>query len=241
MKRALLLLLLTACATAQDTRRSGREDMSAATRAMQADDSQNPAFLWVQQGQALFAAQCARCHSAASLRDKVLSYPTWDPDQRRPITLQARIRQCRVTHVQRPAWPPEHEEAVAVETFLAHQSRGQPVPVVRDARLRPAVQSGQRLWQQRMGQLDLSCAQCHDQSAGQRLAGSTIPQGHPTGYPIYRLEWQGMGSLERRIRGCMNGVRAEPFAYGSEELAALALYMKQRAAGMPIETPAVRP
>lgn len=241
MKRALLLLLLTACATAQDTRRSGREDMSAATRAMQADDSQNPAFLWVQQGQALFAAQCARCHSAASLRDKVSSYPAWDPDQRRPITLQARIKQCRVVHLRQPAWPPEHEEALAVETFLAHQTRGEPLPAVRDARLQPFVQSGERLWQQRMGQLDLSCAQCHDQSAGRRLAGSTIPQGHPTGYPIYRLEWQGMGSLERRIRGCMNGVRAEPFAYGSEALAALALYMKQRAAGLPIETPAVRP
>ena len=37
--------------------------------------------------------------------------------------------------------------------------------------------------------------------AGQKLAAVTIPQGHPTGYPIYRLEWQTLGSLKRRLRG----------------------------------------
>jgi sulfur-oxidizing protein SoxA len=68
-----------------------------------------------------------------------------------------------------------------------------------------------------------------------------IPQGHPTGYPIYRLEWQGMGSLQRRLRGCLTGVRAEPFAADSDEFTALELFLMQRAAGLPVETPAVRP
>ena len=68
-----------------------------------------------------------------------------------------------------------------------------------------------------------------------------IPQAHPTGYPLYRLEWQGMGTLQRRLRNCMSGVRAEPFALGSSELVALELYLLGRAAGMPLETPAIRP
>jgi sulfur-oxidizing protein SoxA len=92
-----------------------------------------------------------------------------------------------------------------------------------------------------VGQLDFSCAQCHDDNAGRRLASSLIPQAHPTGYPIYRLEWQGMGSLQRRFRNCMSGVRAEPYAYGSGEFTALELFLKQRAAGMVVESPAVRP
>jgi sulfur-oxidizing protein SoxA len=92
-----------------------------------------------------------------------------------------------------------------------------------------------------MGQLDFSCAQCHDEHAGQRLAGSTNPQAHPTGYPLYRLEWQTLGSLQRRLRGCMSGVRAEPYAYGAEELVELELYLARRAVGMRIEAPAVRP
>ena len=68
-----------------------------------------------------------------------------------------------------------------------------------------------------------------------------IPQGHPTGYPIYRLEWQALGSLQRRLRGCVVGVRAEPWAAGAPEWLALEAFLAQRAAGMPVETPAVRP
>ncbi len=50
-----------------------------------------------------------------------------------------------------------------------------------------------------------------------------------------------MGSLTRRLRNCMAGVRAEPFAAGAPEWVELELYLAQRARGMPIETPAVRP
>ena len=51
-----------------------------------------------------------------------------------------------------------------------------------------------------------------------RLGGSPITQGHPTGYPIYRLEWQSLGSLQRRLRNCLAGVRAEAPPYGAPEL-----------------------
>jgi len=50
-----------------------------------------------------------------------------------------------------------------------------------------------------------------------------------------------MGSLQRRLRGCMSGVRAEPFAYGAPELVELELYLDRRAAGMLIDAPGVRP
>lgn len=94
---------------------------------------------------------------------------------------------------------------------------------------------------QRIGQLNLACAQCHDERWGQRLGSSVIPQAHPIGYPIYRLEWQGPGSLQRRLRSCMNGVRAELYAYGAQELVELELYLASRDRGMAVETPAVRP
>jgi sulfur-oxidizing protein SoxA len=73
------------------------------------------------------------------------------------------------------------------------------------------------------------------------LAGAVIPQGHPNGYPEYRLEWQTMGSLNRRLRTCMVGVRAEPFPPDSLEMAELALFLAVRANRLKVETPAVRP
>ncbi|MEI7447490.1 MAG: sulfur oxidation c-type cytochrome SoxA, partial [Burkholderiales bacterium] len=100
---------------------------------------------------------------------------------------------------------------------------------------------GRRLFERRIGQLDLSCADCHDARCGLKLGGSTIPQGHANGYPLYRLEWQAIGSLQRRLRGCLAGVRAEPWPADAPEWTELELYLARRGAGLPVETPAVRP
>ena len=222
-------------------RRSGFVDMSPALQAMQRDDTQNPAWLWLKDGEERFAADCTRCHASSQLRDVATRYPAFDAALGKPVTLATRINLCRTRYLQRQALAAESDELIGLETYLGWLGRGLPIAPPRDPRLEPARAAGSRLYQTRFGQLDFSCAQCHDDNAGRRLAGSTIPQAHPVGYPTYRLEWQGMGSLQRRLRGCMSAVRAEPFGYGSDELTALELYLAQRAAGLPIETPAVRP
>ena len=116
-----------------------------------------------------------------------------------------------------------------------------PITVERSASNAEQLEAGERLFHQRLGQLNLSCAQCHAERSGQKLAGNLIPQAHPTAYPIYRLEWQSVGSLERRLRNCLTGVRAEPYAFGSKELLSLELFLAWRARGMPLESPGVRP
>ena len=234
-----LLWCVVTLASAQ--RLSGFDFMSPATQALQQDDAQNPAFLWVQDGRQRFEANCVRCHSAASLSGVAARYPAWDAALGKPVTLSARINQCRVRHVKAGPLAPETDALLSLEAFVALQSRAQSIQPPVDDRLTAARQHGARLYAQRFGQLDFSCAQCHDSLAGRRLAGSTIPQGHPTGYPLYRLEWQALGSLQRRLRHCMSGVRAEPFVYGSDEMTALELFLMQRAAGMRLESPAVRP
>lgn len=242
---ALLLPALMAAATPADmrpdTRRSGYDDMSAATQALQRDDTQNPAWLWVADGERRFTADCSTCHAADSMRGVAARYPVWDRLLGKPVTLGQRINLCRQRHLKAEPWQPESDELLGLQSYVALQSRGLPIKPDDDARLAPWRAKGAALFQRRMGQLDFSCSQCHDQHAGGRLAAAVIPQAHPTGYPIYRLEWQGMGSLQRRLRNCMVGVRAEPYAAGSDEYTALELYLMQRAAGMKLETPAVRP
>jgi sulfur-oxidizing protein SoxA len=244
-----LLLLGCAAPSATDTRRSGFEDMGASTQAMQRDDAQNPAMLWVQQGEQLWHASasssvrsCASCHGdTTAMRGVAARYPAWDATLGRPVDLAMRINLCRQRHQQQAPLPPEHEELLALEAFVAQQSRGMPIRPADDARLAPFLARGETWYRTRMGQLDLSCAQCHEERAGGHLAAALIPQGHATGYPIYRLEWQSMGSLGRRLRGCMSGVRAEPFAYGSVEMTELELHLARRAMGMTWEGTAVRP
>jgi sulfur-oxidizing protein SoxA len=250
--RALVALgvLLVAAASAQPTRRSGFEDMAPAIQAMQQDDAANPAMLWVAEGEALWTARagasgrsCADCHGDArmSMRAVAARYPAFDAASGGPVDLAGRILHCRTRQQGENPWPRESEPLLALSAFVSRQSRGLPIAPPEDARLAPFTAEGRSLFEQRRGQLDLSCAQCHEANAGRRLAGSVIPQAHPTGYPIYRLEWQAMGSLQRRLRNCMVGVRSEPFPFGAAEYIALELFLMRRAAGMPLETPGVRP
>jgi sulfur-oxidizing protein SoxA len=233
-----------------DARRSGFEFLGPATQAMQRDDRENPGMLWVRDGEALWSRKagksdrsCADCHGAASanMRGVAARYPAFDAQLQHPVNLAQRINLCRQRQQQAEPLRAESQELLGLESFVAHQSRGLPIAPPTDPRLAPFRERGRELYRQRMGQLDLACAQCHDNNAGKRLGSSVIPQGHPTGYPIYRLEWQGLGSLHRRLRGCLTGVRAEPFPPGAPELVELELHLAARAAGMPIETPAVRP
>lgn len=250
MKRWAVAAAALALAASADDRRSGFDFMTPATQALQRDDALNPAMLWVGGGQAAWAQKagradkaCADCHGAAaqSMRGVAARHPAFDAVSQAPITLSGRINACRVRHQQAAPLALESEALLGLEAHVAMASRGLPIAPDADARLAPFAQAGARLYTQRMGQLDLSCAECHDALAGRRLGGSTIPQGHPTGYPIYRLEWQGLGSLQRRLRNCLSGVRAEVLPFGHADLVALELHLMRRAAGMVIESPAVRP
>ena len=244
----MLCALLSLAATAQ--RMSGSAFMGPSTQAMQHDDSVNPAMLWVKEGETAWrrgdegnGKSCASCHGEAesAMRGVAARYPAFDAQAGRPINLGQRINQCRVRRQSAAALPAESDALLGLESYVALQSRGMPAAAPDDARLQPYTERGQARWQQRMGQLNLSCAQCHDQHWGKRLGSSVIPQAHATGYPIYRLEWQAMGSLQRRLRNCLAGVRAAPYPAGSPELVELELYLAQRARGMEMEAPAVRP
>ncbi len=250
---ALVTALLPALAqppTPADGRRSGLLSMSPALQAMQRDDAQNPAMLWVQDGALLWrtpagaaARSCGDCHgeAAPAMTGVAARYPAWDAAAGQALNLAGRINACRTRHQQALAWPAEHADLLSLTAFVGLQSRGLPLAPSPDSRMAALREQGRGLWQQRLGQLNLACNQCHDQHADQRLGGATIPQGHATGYPAYRLEWQTLGSLQRRLRGCVVGVRAEPWPAAAPEWLALEAWLAWRAAGMAVETPALRP
>ena len=248
-----LLLAMLGSANAEipaKDRRSGFDFMSPQTQAMQADDTSNPGMIWVADGEQLWQEpqgkankSCASCHddAAKSMRGVAARYPAFNESTKRPVDLSGRINQCREKQQSAPPLARESDELLALTTYVAHQSRGVPVAPPSDPRLTPFRENGRRWFERRLGQLQLSCASCHDERFGGRLGGSIIPQAHPTGYPLYRLEWQTLGSLQRRLRGCLVGVRAEPFEYGAPEYVDIELFLMSRAAGLKMETPAVRP
>ena len=255
--RGLLLVTLAATLTgviAADAdpptgRRSGYELMSRETRAMQDDDAANPAMLWVLDGEALWqrkagaaALSCADCHGDArtSMKGVAARHPALDAGGKL-LNLEQRINVCRTDRQQAPVLAYESRDLLALASFVGRQARGLPVTVAEDARTRKFIEAGRVAYERRQGQLNLSCAQCHDDNAGRQLAGTPIPQAHPNAYPLYRLEWQGVGSLQRRLRNCLSGTRSQTLEYGSPELVELELLLMWRARGMRMETPGVRP
>jgi sulfur-oxidizing protein SoxA len=228
-----------------EDRKSGYDFMTKETREMQDDDTANPAMLWVLDGEALWKRKagaadkaCADCH-AAGMKGVAARYPALHRGT--PVTLETRINACRTEHQQAEPFAYESRDLLALASYIGQQSRGMPIAISADPKTRAFIDKGRELFARKQGQINLSCRQCHEDNPGKHLAGSVIPQAHPTGYPIYRLEWQGVGSLERRLRNCLIGMRAEPYDFGAPELVNLELFLLWRARGMKLETPAVRP
>jgi len=247
------VLAATAVAAAeipQEQRRSGFTFMTPETQTMQNDDTANPGMLWVLDGEALWKKKagtadkaCADCHgdAAASMKGVAAHYPAFDKTLGQPIDLEQRINLCRTNHQQATPLPFESRDLLAITAFIAKQSRGSPIEAGSDPQLEPFIAKGRALYTRRQGQLNLACSNCHEDVWDKRLAGSAITQGHATGYPLYRLEWQTLGSLQRRLRACMTGIRAQAYDFGSPELVELELYLMSRSRGLPVESPAVRP
>ena len=258
MLRAVLILclvLIAAFASALDAPipRSALKPGSAFTspeiRAMQADDFANPGMLWVTRGERLWreaagssGKSCAGCHgdAAVSMKGVATRYPRIDPGAAQLINVSGRINGCRERNQTAQPLPPESEDLLALTAYVTHQSHGMPMSVAIDAQNRRDFERGRERFYRRMGQMNLACAHCHDRNWGRTLFNETLSQGHGTGWPAYRLEWQTFGSMQRRLRACYSGLRAEMPPYDARELVELELFLAWRANGVPLESPGVR-
>jgi sulfur-oxidizing protein SoxA len=229
--------------------RSGSTYMGADLRVMQADDFSNPGMLWVEKGAKLWNIRvgtadksCADCHRDAreSMQGVAARHPVVDKASGRVLDLEGRINQCRTERQGASALAFESEDLLGLTAYVATQSRGMPLKVAIDGPAAAHFERGRVLHRRRIGQMNLSCVHCHEDNAGARLLAETISQGHPNGYPGYRLEWQSAGSLQRRLRACYSGVRAELPPYNSADLLDLSLFLAWRARGLAVESPAVR-
>ena len=225
---------------------SGFAYQSSETQALQQDEFANPGLLWVDRGRTLWrdgseGPACASCHDAPSaMREVAPRYPRFDAAAGTVINLTQRINRCRVEHQQLPAHAYENDALLALTALVSHQARGLPFNVDIGGAARPHFDAGRAYFYKRRGQMNLAYHHCHEANAGRMLRGDRLSQGHGNGYPIYRLAWQTVGSLHRRLQFCNTGVRAESAPLGDQRYVNLELFLAWRAGALPIETPGVR-
>ena len=230
-------------------KRSGYTWATKETRAMQDDDFANPAFIWVDQGEALWSKaegsagkSCANCHDDASKSMKGVKtrYPIYDKSLGKLKSVEQQINICRETQMGAKPFKWESGNMLAMTAYVNNQSRGMTMNPKIDGNAAPFFEKGKAFYDQRRGQLNMACKHCHSDFAGGVARANLLTQGQSNGFPVYRFKWQKLGSIHRRFRGCNKNIRAQPYGYGSEEYVNLELYVAWRGRGLPVETPAVR-
>ncbi|MCB4457853.1 sulfur oxidation c-type cytochrome SoxA [Leisingera sp. McT4-56] len=231
-----------------DTIYSGWHFRTDETQALQTDDFDNPAMVFVDQAADLFGTvdgaagkSCASCHEdVESFKGLQASMPKVDAESGKLVVMEDLINKCRTDRMEADAWKWSGADMQGIVALIGLQSRGMPVNVAIDGAAAPFWEQGKEMYYTRYGQLELSCANCHEENWGNMIRADHLSQGMTNGFPTYRLKQAKLISRHNRFRGCIRDTRAETFAEGSDEFRALELYVASRGNGLSVETPAVR-
>jgi sulfur-oxidizing protein SoxA len=228
---------------------SGWHFREADTRAMQADDFDNPGMIFVENAMTAWETaegtegkSCASCHDNASESMKGVRavYPKWNETAGEVRTLETQINACRTERMGAEKWKYSGSDMVNMTALLASVSRGMPVNVAIDGPVQATWEKGKEIYYTRYGQLELSCANCHEQNYGNMIRADHLSQGQINGFPAYRLKNTKLNGAHDRFKGCIRDTRAETFAEGSPEFIALELYVASRGNGLSVEGPSIR-
>ncbi|MCP5073140.1 MAG: sulfur oxidation c-type cytochrome SoxA [Rhodobacteraceae bacterium] len=218
------------------------------TQALQMDDFDNPSFIFVEDGEALYAEvdgsegkSCAECHSDVSqFKGLRTELPRWNEGKGQLYSMEDYINQCRTERMGAEAWKWSGKQMTAMTSLISLQSRGMPVNVATGGPAAEAYELGKEIYYTRVGQLDMACSNCHEDNYGVMIRADHLSQGQTNGFPLYRLKNAKMNSMHGRFKGCMKNIRAKPYKEGSPEFRALELYVASRGNGLSVESPAVR-
>ena len=228
---------------------SGWHYRSETTRAMQADDFENPAMAFVDEGLAAWETvegtageSCASCHGdiSESMKGVRASLPKINEETGELWSMEDYINNCRTERMGAEAWNWDKGPMKTMTAAIALQSRGMPVNVAIDGAAAPYWEQGKEMYYTRTGLLQLSCASCHEENNGNYIRADHLSQGHTNGFPVFRLKQSNLVSLHNRFFGCVRDTRAESYAKGGPEFRALELYVASRGQGLSIEAPSVR-
>ncbi len=219
------------------------------TQKFQTDDFENPGFPLVDLASELWGKvdgtagkSCMSCHqdAAKSMKGVRAAMPKWHEAAGKPQSLEQHINHCRTERMGAKPWKWESSQMLGMTAYVGLQSRGMPVNVKTDGKYKAFHDKGKDIYYTRVGQLDMSCAGCHENNYGKMIRADHLSQGMINGFPTYRFKWQKMGSIHRRFKGCISNIRGTPYKVGSDEFVALELYVASRGQGLSVETPAVR-
>jgi sulfur-oxidizing protein SoxA len=172
------------------------------------------------------------------------NYPYFDVNAGEVVTLELALNRCRETNGEEP-YSYVKDEMASLTAYMAFTSRGKPfdIKIPNDPRALAAYQNGEKYFYTRRGQLNFSCASCHVQNPGNHIRTEVLAPalGILNAMPIYRSEWNGMGTISRRFVTCNSQVRGVPLQPQDEDYRDVEYFLSYMGNGLPISGPGARP
>ena len=176
-------------------------------------------------------------------------FPHWSDEKGKFVTLEQSIVDCRVANGEGKIGTGKGKLAW-MSAYLTTAAEGQTINVIvpaGNAKALAAYNQGKKEFYAKRGQLNLSCANCHVDSAGKRVRGNTLSPalGHITHFPVWRGKWakkkgDGFGTIQRRYGGCNKQVRAKPRKRQKAQYTNLEVFHTAMSNGMEISGTAYR-
>lgn len=214
-----------------------------------------PTEEFVEKGEALYEKPFANgksfkdCFPEPSVAGSM--YPYFDEAKKDVQTLTVAINECLVANGEKP-WKTTKGPITHLEAFFAQSAQDDEKIIdvkIESAEAAAAYERGKEYYYTQRGYLKLNCAECHVQGAGQRVRNESLSPflGQVTHFPVYRLKWaagdknnDGLGTLERRMSGCIKDQGQVPPKNDSKEMKELLFFMAYMSNGMKIDGPDIR-
>ena len=231
-----------------DTIYSGWHFRETETRDLQRDDFDNPGMVYVDRAldswnaaQGAKGESCAGCHEGPeSMTGLRAVTPRVDATTGELMTVENYVNDCVTDRMGLEPWGMTGDKMKDMLALISMQSRGEVVNVAIDGAAAPFWEQGKEIYYTRFGQLEMSCANCHEDNQGRYIRADHLSQGQVNGFPVYRLKDAGILSAQQRFVGCVRDTRAETFKPDSDEFKALELYVASRGNGLSVEGVSVR-
>ncbi len=170
-------------------------------------------------------------------------YPYFDTKTGKVVTLEGDINACREANGEKALkW--KKSPLADISAYMAYTSRGNKinVDVSADEGALAAYDRGKAHFYSKRGQLNMSCADCHQWNAGNRIRADLLSPalGHTSHFPVYRSKWGGLGTIQRRYSGCNKQVRAKPYKVQQDEYNTLEYFHTFVSNGLELNGPGAR-
>lgn len=214
------------------------------------DPTENPAMSAIDTAMELFSEagpkgkSCVDCHAdpKTALAGAATKWPRWDQTSEAIIGLERFLEQ-HANEQTGHRWPTQSEANLSLAIYVRYLSNGMPLSVdLRSPAAASALARGQALLHRKIGQLDLSCIDCHEQSAGKWLRGQYISafRGQITHFPEWRTSRGEIWDIRKRIEICILATRANPPPPTAKEYVELELALSAMSQGLPLQVPGIR-